>query len=284
MVRLFTFIAIGAFFMAYLGQNAAVSRHLANVVGPVDGRKPLYLNGAELFLSANEVAHLRSAVGYVNCGNPNAWVTGFLIASDVVVTVAHIFRTVEGAAVGPYENCFFETQGDKSGVRYFFRRGGVALGHNDPHKERSRDFAVGRLQKIVEGGRALPIRQSPIQIHDWEGLLPVSAYRGQKYVKPGDFGSEPLGQLCNARKFFPGDGVLASTFYSDCDNTEGGSGSPVLQRLKDNVLTVIGIFEAGGKAPDGAPYSEGPESKSLAFALSIDGPFLTTIRSFQVAE
>lgn len=279
MVRLFAFIAIGALLLPSFGQKPAVSRQLANIVGPTDGRKPLYLNGKDLFLSDAEVAHLRAAVGYVNCGNPNAWVTGFLIAKNVVVTVAHIFRTPEGRPTATFQNCFFETQGDNAGVRYYFSGnvGDVILGTEIPHRWRARDFAVGRLQKEVVGGRTLPLAEEPRTPHTGEGLLPVSAFREERYRQPGDLNSEPLGQLCNLKRVMSNVGNEPSEFYSNCDNTTGGSGSPVLQRLQGSRLTVVGMFVAGGLAADKTEYSEEPaNAMSLAHSVLLNGEFLKT--------
>jgi len=284
MVRLFVFIAIGALLWPSFGQKPAVSRQLANIVGPQDDRKPLYLHAKDLYLSDEEVAHLRAAVGYVNCGNPRAWVTGFLISDKVVVTVAHIFRTPEGKPTAPVQNCFFESQGANPGVRYHFsaNAGDVILGSENPHNWRARDFAVGRLQKSVVGGRALPIFLGRRTFHPGEGLLPVTAFREEKFRQPGDLNAEPLGQLCTLKRVLVNSGSESSEFYSDCDNTTGGSGSPVLQRLYGNTITVMGMFVAGGIAPDKTEYREQPaNAMSLAHSVLLDGDFLKTALSLR---
>lgn len=278
MPRLLAFIIFGGLIGPSFGLNPAVSRHPANIVGTVDGRAPLFREYRTLKLSALETIQIRSAVGYVNCGRKDDWVTGFLIAPDVVVTVAHVFQDENGARVGPRESCFFRTQGDypRLPIPLSGRAGDLILGTANPYEWRLRDWAVARLQRPVPGANPFSISRQPVQLREWNEILPVSAYRAEKYRQPGESTNEPLGQLCFVRRGEPAEPDRPSYFFSDCDNTDGGSGSPVLTRLRNGRLAVVGMFEGAGKAADGTEYSDG-NPMSAAIGLGIDSLFLKAI-------
>lgn len=287
MVRLLTFIAVGAMLWPSFGQKPAVSRHLANIVGPVDGRKPLVHHFPDFKLSALETEQIRNAVGYINCGNKHGWVTAFLVAPDVVATVAHVFYGVSGLPLAPRKQCFFRTQGDRPGVKYPIGElaDDLVVGTVRPLRDRLLDWAVVRLQLPVEGAQPMRILHNPIRLGEWIEILPVSAYRAAEYRPANESVSEPLAQICHVRRVFSEESYRPSLFYSDCDNTEGGSGSPVLARQRDGQLAVVGMFEAGGLAEDRSEYSDTDgRPLSLALSLGIDGPFLTAIRQMKAAS
>lgn len=281
MVRLFTFIAFGVWLGPNFGPTTAVSRQPANIVGAVDGRDSLYRNYSQVKLTALEAVQIRSAVGYVNCGREDEWVSAFLVAPNVVVTVAHVFQDKDGAPVGPREACFFRTQGDTPGVRIPVsgRAGDVILGSSNPYERRLRDWAVVRLQRPVPGAKSFSIFRQPIQLREWNEIIPISAYRAERYRKRHEPVHEPLAQLCWVRRVEPAEFDHPSYFFSDCDNTDGGSGSPVLVRLQGGKLGVVGMLSATGLAPDGTEYSEG-NPKSMAIALGLDSRFLEAIWRF----
>lgn len=270
MLRQLLLIALGVCLVAPFGQRSAVSRQLANIVGPADERTPIFRSFTALGLSFEEMMTIRKAVGYVTCGDKAA--TGFLVSPTVVVTVAHIFADRNGVALGSPAGCYFEGQGPNAGrislfsskkSEYFF--GTTRWLEGD---EKYKDVAVLTLDKPVENAAWLKVISTPGDYSNAQ-ILAVSAYRGDAYIAPGELRSEPLGQLCRIRRVIDHtQGVMS--LYSDCDNTEGGSGGPNLVRTANKELAVAAIFSLAGKAPDRTPYLESQTASSLAVSLVLD--------------
>jgi hypothetical protein len=114
----------------------------------------------------------------------------------------------------------------------------------------------------VAGATPLKFVSALPTLRDNLSIITVVANRELKYRVKGESPYEPLAQNCTVRRAYPLV-TCSPTFYSDCDNTSGGSGGPNLVRAFDGSLVVIGIFCTGGLASmDFRPYSERAGEKS----------------------
>jgi len=254
--------------------RSAANRGPAGIIGPNDDRGPIPVQGPKVGLTPAEINQIRNALGYLVCPSNDTSAklgtdgkrkpvyftsTAFLIGKSTVVTVAHQFIGPNGAKRtenGSFDSCYFHTQGDVEKV-YKIKPDTMVLGSQDPVGDEKNDWAIVNLQTPVESGQPLTILDSP-ELRSDQQIWPVVAFRAKHYQKKDapDSTREPLVQTCIVRRRFTGvPGVRPSRFFSDCDNTAGGSGGPIMSRVGGR-LVVMGILVGMGKAKDGSNYSD----------------------------
>jgi hypothetical protein len=273
-------------------QAHAVSRHPANIVGDADGRGAITVLGPKIGLSPAEITQIRSAVGHFVCpgtdhGNEFGG-TAFLISHDVIITVAHAFFDDKGIQRSPWNECYFQTQDGRSQrvkiADPLTDPNAIQNGSSSPIKDRWSDYAVVKLSAPIPS-LPLTVVEQEMEVSPWSPIFQVASHRDEPYYK-GESQGEPLVQTCNVRISFPKSKKFPAIFYSDCDNTEGGSGGLNLIRLKNGQLVVAGVVNAGGLPDqDYKPYNDllpvkGQKAKySLSYSLQISGPLLNAVQN-----
>lgn len=274
MARILVLFVFIGFSLHSFAAVSAVSRHPANVIGKFDERGKVRDLGPAHFTPA-EIFQIRNSMGYLVCpgkdifrnddhGNKVADVltsSAFLIGGDTVVTVAHQFfaaRGVKRTEKGSWNTCYFQTQGNHPAI-YKIKGGDkdIVFGTRTPAEDTRNDYAIVKLVTPVPNAKPFMFLDSAV-LKSGDTIFPIIASRDKKYspADKEDLRDEPLMQSCTIRKTFMGEAsVRPSHFYSDCDNTLGGSGGPILQRIEGR-LVVMGMTTATGFAADGAEYSD----------------------------
>lgn len=257
----------------------------ASLIGSKDGRGPITVKGPELHLTDAEITRLRHTTGYVYC--PGKTVSGFLVSSDVVVTVAHVFLNDAGAYRQPRSGCYFQNQAAKPvRIPVSTAPGDLRLGTGEPDRITgvsavpwiggNHDYAIARLQEPVPAAEPLPFSKNGAEVRSGHSLITVQA--SQADLKEIFDRRVPLVQACTATRLFPANSQRAGVIYSDCDNTKGGSGGVNLRRIGGE-LTAVGFFTGSGddETRRHCTYDEAQECYS--HSLLLDGKLLRDLKA-----
>jgi hypothetical protein len=259
-----------------------------------DPRGPITQKAAELGLSAADVMRIRETVGYVICpGNNGVGAvsgTGMLIGfGGVVVTDAHIFIDPEtNQRKEPLSDCVFINQLDYKPVKLDFSSDRTYKFYtNSPKREWYNDRAIVRLKSRAN--------VQPFQLDSFNTLLKpgdkiimISAVQ-QRLTFPlqqravnftlhngvtvsTNIYSEPLVQSCSVKLYYPPKTAASSAVYTDCNGTEGASGSVMTVRLAGGQTVAKALLEQGGGSDsDYKPFKvgDGVPDPELSYSLGV---------------
>jgi hypothetical protein len=259
-----------------------------------DPRGPITQKAAELGLSAGDVMRIRETVGYVLCpGNNGVGAvsgTGMLIGiGGHVVTDAHIFIDPDtNQRREPLSDCVYINQLDYKPIKLDFSSDRTYKFYtNSPKREWYNDRAVVRL-------KSRPSVQ-PLQLDPWntplkpgDKVIMISAAQlrltfplQQRAVNftlhngvtvSTNIYSEPLVQSCSVKLYYPPKPGASSAVYTDCDDTEGASGSVMTVRLANGQMVAKALLQQGGGSDsDYKPFKvgEGVPDPELSYSLGV---------------
>lgn len=283
---------ICAFLLQSFNAVADVFRRPANIVGSEDNRATATVVGPALGLSSEEIDQIRRSVVFVNCpasrGQPAQTVTGFLVAKDVVVTVAHIFLDWSHQRRESLASCYVQSMGSMV-MRIPIRPESLNLGSAFPFNDRANDYALVKLARPLDTARPLTVLASPEPLVSDSMVVAATAFRSQLRLSADskDMAHEPLVQTCSIKKLQVGSELHPTAFFSDCDNTAGGLGSPNLIRVKGRLVAIGMIAASGAEHQNFKPYSEPGLKKATgekipfsgSYSLHLDARFLADVQS-----
>ena len=238
--------------------------------GNVDGRGALDEKAEQLGLSTADVAHLRSAAGYVVCpgsthGNGIVASAALVGSAQVVLTVGHAFVDELGRPRAPLSHCVFRVQSNPPVEVPLAGEDAVRSGLTSPPTPHSpRDYAVAVLSRPVPG--AVPLRLAAPLATDTRvvGIVAWQEIDG-KSLDP----NMPVVQDCAIRDSDPAEGRLPTNYLTDCDLGPVGSGGHILVRQGGEWATA-GVFStSGGDLSVGRSFSR--RLGSYTRVIGVDG-------------
>jgi len=263
-----------------------------------DPRGPLTQKARELGLSPAEVHRIRKNVGYVYCPGDQAkggasLGTGMLVGNgDQVVTDAHLFIDPEtNLRREPLADCRFINLADPSAVVRFDFTGEKTYKFYAPFPKAAwyNDRAIVRLTHRIPGADPFPFDLDEAPLKRGDPLIMISAEQkrltfsmpqhhvsitsqDRRWVIETDVNNEPIAQACRVMGYYARTARASSVVYSDCNDTEGASGSVILIRKPDGSLAARALLTQGGiPAADYKPFKvgSGVGYDDLSFTLSI---------------
>jgi hypothetical protein len=263
-----------------------------------DPRGPLTQKAQELGLSAAEVQRIRKVVGYIACpgdvANNGAGAdsgTGMLVGNgDMIVTDAHLF--IDPNTNSPRPNlfeCRFINLADQYAIVSldFSNAKSNKFYTNSPATAWYNDRAIVRLTHRIPNADPLPFDLDETPLRRGDRLIMISSHQHrltfsmpQRHISvdiegkhlEADVNREPIAQGCSVMSYYARTAMASSVVYSDCNDTEGASGSVVLVRKTDGSLVAKALLSQGGDAmADHKPFKvgSGVASSDLSFTLSI---------------
>jgi hypothetical protein len=259
-----------------------------------DPRGPITRKAAELGLSAGDVMRIRETVGYVICpGNNGVGAvsgTGMLVGiGGVVVTDAHVFiDPATNQRREPLSDCVYVNQLDYKPVKLDFSNDRTYKFYtNSPEREWYNDRAIVRL-KSRPSVQALQLDSFNTQLNPGDKIIMISAaqqrltfplekvhvdislHNGQVFTT--DIYREPLVQSCSAKLYYPAKPGASSAIYTDCNGTEGASGSVMTVRSTSGQMVAKALLEQGGGSDsDYKPFKvgKGVPDPELSYSLGV---------------
>lgn len=233
----------------------------ANIIGPTDDRGSLIELGPQLGLSPEEIRQARTATGYVRCPGTTfkngTTASGALVLSNqTVVTTAHTFIDRQGRWRDPISECYFLSQSERP-LKIKFDPDKIVVGTRRPFDEAKNDWSVAHLVAPIKDAkpyRFLP-PDAPLLSAD-PRLISISAWAsGFKSNR-----SIPIVQQCKIMY----ESSRAGPIYSDCDSSQGMSGSIILTRRAGELLAVGIIIGSGLDTQDWQPFKliDGPNASA----------------------
>jgi hypothetical protein len=239
----------------------------ANVIGPTDDRGSLVTLGPKLGLTAVEIKQARGATGYIRCPgskykNGGVGSAALVLSNQTIVTVAHAFLDPQGRWREPLAECHFQPQSEAF-PKIKIDPDNIVVGSHRPYGSQARnDWAVVRLKAPVNNAIPYPVlsRDAPAP-HPTTRLVSIAA-RAKGVSNDAKI---PIVQECQVMTF-----LHTGPIHSDCDASQGMSGSIILTRHAGELFATGITIGTGLDSQDRKPFKlvdipEGSFTKHLVF-------------------
>ncbi len=242
----------------------------ANVIDGADDRDSLLAIGAELGLSADEIARIRKVSGNVGCflPTPSLGSGALFLTNDQILTAGHVF--FDPTTGVRRSRCFFKNQ-DEPSVKIDLVPEAGRFGATPPKPGSNYDFAIVPLAEPIAGAEPFPVAET-VPVKAGDRLIVITAHpAGMEKEVPNEV---PVAQACKVRRV-PISSSITSFYRSDCDASGASSGGMNLVRVGEElVFRGVTITTGLWRDPDlnGAPYDE--KRGSVTTSLGTDAAIL----------
>ena len=258
-------------------------RVLASAPSDAAPRRPIEKEAPKYGHTPEQIAHIRSATGYIQCDETLADGTkikssasaSMIGAAGQVTTAAHLFAT-DGRRRN-LKNCEFWNQA-KDQQHVAIDLDDMAIGSLNPEKDVLEDFAHVRLKGNLRGVKPIPVDISGQDVTENDEYFAVSAYeedlksdRKQPLFRP----------LIVTQVVRSGENVAAKV--KAAVNGGGSGGLNYYINSKGEVVAKMIFIRGADKSLNGKPYNDGTVDRAgMNFngSLALSGDVLKSLVAF----